>query len=295
MGRRRKKQAAPAGATWALCIARPVKSKRIRSRDFARAWKIDLGALKWFSACHRSVLAAWRIRDAMLYQQLSATVSDSICTRARPARYGSNRFHAAPDSMSNARAVLYRIALAVRLGDAAAGRHAAGEPDVAADGRTAADGDAAEYRGAGVDHNVVLDDGVARQTLLQDPGLSGRKAIGAERHCLIEPHAFADHSGLADHHAGAVSDEETAAYLGAGMNVDAGVGMGDLGEHARDQRHAGAVEMMGDAVMNDGEHARITQQHFVDAVRRRVAVVGRHHVGVEQPPQRRPGRGEILP
>src|SRR3569623_2683339 len=166
----------------------------------------------------------------MLYQQLAATVSDSICTRARPARDGSNRFHAAPDSMSNARAVLYRIALAVRLGDAADGCHAAGEPDVAADGRTAADGDAAEYRGAGVAHHVVLDDGMARQTLMQAPGLRGRKALGAARHRLLTAHAFADYRCLADHPAGAVLDEEAAADLRAGMNVDACIGMGDLGE-----------------------------------------------------------------
>ena len=55
-----------------------------------------------------------------------------------------------------------REALLADLGlrDAAPRRHAVGEPDVAADRRALPDGDAAEDGGAGVDHDVVLDDRV---------------------------------------------------------------------------------------------------------------------------------------
>ena len=46
--------------------------------------------------------------------------------------------------------------------------------------------------------------------------------------------------------------------------------------------------------MDHRENPRIAQQHFVDAARRRVAVVGREDVGVEQPAQLRQGHGEVL-
>ena len=42
------------------------------------------------------------------------------------------------------------------------------------------------------------------------------------------------------------------------------------------------------------ENPRVAQQHFIDAARRRVAVVSRQDIGVEQPTQCRQSHGEVL-
>lgn len=47
-------------------------------------------------------------------------------------------------------------------------------------------------------------------------------------------------------------------------------------------------------MVNHRQNAGIAQQHFVDAARGRIAVVGGQHVGVQEAAQRRQGQGEIL-
>ena len=91
-----------------------------------------------------------------------------------------------------------------------------------------ADGDAAQNGRAGVDHHVVLDDRMARMALLQRAVGIRREALGAQRDGLVDAHALADDGGLADHHAGAVVDEEAAADLRARVDVDAGGRMRNL-------------------------------------------------------------------
>ena len=56
----------------------------------------------------------------------------------------------------------------------------------------------------------------------------GREAQRAERHALIKLHVVADLGRLADHHAGAVVDEEVLADLAPGMNVDARLANGPI-------------------------------------------------------------------
>src|SRR5216683_5970010 len=119
------------------------------------------------------------------------------------------------------------------LGDLTAGRNAVGEPYAAADCRPPSHGDATEDGGAGVDDDIVLDDGMAQPALDQGAGVVGRKAARAQGYRLVQAHALADHGGLADHDARAVVDEEAAADLCAGMDVDAGQRVGDLADLPR--------------------------------------------------------------
>ena len=69
---------------------------------------------------------------------------------------------------------------------------------------------AAEDRGAGIDHDVVLDDRMPGVALDQIAVVVGREMPRAERHGLVDADVVADDRGLADHHAGAVIDEEAA-------------------------------------------------------------------------------------
>ena len=76
--------------------------------------------------------------------------------------------------------------------------------------------------------------------------------------------------GLADHHAGAVVDEEAAADGGAGVDLDLGEEAADLRDHARQQRDAPAIELVREAVRQDGVEARIAEEDLDDALGRRV-------------------------
>ena len=76
-------------------------------------------------------------------------------------------------------------------------------------------------------------------------------------------------------------DKKAAADIGARVDVDARLRMGHLGDDARHQRRAQCIQGMRQAVMDDGQDARIAQQHFIDAVRGRVAMESGRHVRVE--------------
>ncbi|CAB5709211.1 Uncharacterised protein [Comamonas aquatica] len=163
-----------------------------------------------------------------------------------------------------------------------AGGHILGDPDIAADHCTLADGHPPQDGGAGVDHHVVLDDGVACPAFLQVAlGILG-KALGAQGHGLVDAHVLSEDGGLSDHHARAVVDEAARTDLRTGVDVDARLPMGQLGHDARQQRQVQPVEGVGDAVVDEGQHAGVAQHHLVHAARGRVAVEGSQHVGVQQ-------------
>ena len=88
---------------------------------------------------------------------------------------------------------------------------------------------------------MVLDDGVSRDvehiTLLVV-----LEALGTERHTLIERHVVADDARLADDDTRAVVDGEVLAYLRPGVDVDAGLRVGLLGDDAGDDRHLHLVQ-----------------------------------------------------
>ena len=72
--------------------------------------------------------------------------------------------------------------------------------------------DAAEQGRARIDDDIVLDDRVARVVLSQHASLFvDLEPLRAERHGLVDAHILADLGGLADHHAGAVVDENRSA------------------------------------------------------------------------------------
>ncbi len=97
-----------------------------------------------------------------------------------------------------------------------------------------------------------------------------------------------------DDHAGPMVDKETRADLRAGVDIDAGGRVGDFRNDPRQQRQAGAVQVVGQTVVNHRQDPRIAQQHFIHTARGRVAVVSGEYVGVQQASQRRQGQGKTL-
>ena len=106
-------------------------------------------------------------------------------------------------------------------------RHIGDDHAVGADLGAMADRDRAEQLGAGADRDVVLDCRMA---------LAGGKARATERDTLVERHVIADLSGLADHNAGAVIDEQALADARGWMNLDPGHGSGHQRDRAWQQR-----------------------------------------------------------
>ena len=114
-------------------------------------------------------------------------------------------------------------------------RHGFGEEGVAAHhGVFADDRLAAEDGRAGVDGGAVTHGGMA---LAAAVSAAAAGAECAQRHALIQLHMVADDGGLAYHDAGAVVDEEIAADLRAGVNIDTGAAVGVLRHHAGDGGH----------------------------------------------------------
>ena len=138
---------------------------------------------------------------------------------------------------------------------------------------------AAQDRGIGVDDDVVFDRGVALGVADDLAGLSSRgKLSGAQGDALVELDSVADLGRLADDDAGAVIDEESPADRGAGVDVDAGLAVRVFGHHPGDQRHAQAIELVGQAIDGDGRQPGVAKDDLVEALGGRVAVEGGLHV-----------------
>ena len=74
----------------------------------------------------------------------------------------------------------------MRLGNIAAGRDAMSQPDVAADGRAAADGDTAKDRRARINDDIVLNDRMPGIAFNEDAVLVFLETLGAQRDGLIQ-------------------------------------------------------------------------------------------------------------
>ena len=72
------------------------------------------------------------------------------------------------------------------------------QPDITSDGRVMAYRDTSEDRSVRIDCHIVFYDGVTGN-VQHIPLLVVLKALGTERHTLIERHMTADDSGLANH------------------------------------------------------------------------------------------------
>ena len=88
---------------------------------------------------------------------------------------------------------------------------------------------------------------------------------------VIERHVVADHRGLADDHAHAVVNEEAAADLGAGVDLDARDHAADVGHEAAEQAEAALPEPVRHVIEQQRVEARIAEEHLDPGADRRVA------------------------
>ena len=88
---------------------------------------------------------------------------------------------------------------------------------------------------------------------------------------MIQRDVVADLGGLADHHTGAMIDEEAVPDGGGGMNVDIGQEAAEPRQQARREPPIGPPETMGDAMPDQRMYAGIGQQGFQLAAGGRIA------------------------
>src|SRR5688500_5623226 len=101
---------------------------------------------------------------------------------------------------------------------------AAGHPDARTDDAVVADdGAAAKDRGVGVNDDAVFDRRVPLSAADELAVGVGGERQRPERDALVDLDPLTDFAGLADHHAGAVVDEEVSTDGGPGMDVDTGL------------------------------------------------------------------------
>ena len=111
-----------------------------------------------------------------------------------------------------------------------------GQPDVTTDGGMVADGDTTQDGSVGIDGDVVLNHWVTGY--VEDVAVFVvLKALGTEGDSLIEGDVVPDDAGLADDDACTVVDGEIFANLGTRMDVDAGLGVDQLGDDAWNDGH----------------------------------------------------------
>src|SRR6266540_63557 len=173
-----------------------------------------------------------------------------------------------------------------------------GHPAVAANDRAAPDdGVAAEDRGIGVNDDLVFDRGMA---LLRFGGacLALGQRAPTEGDALIDAHALSDDRRFADDDSGAVIDEEPLADRCTGVDVDAGLLVGVLGDHAGDDAGTLTQEPIGHAVTNDGVEPRVAEDDLVGSGGGGVALVGgldvRRDGGADVGESSQESRGDVL-
>ena len=124
-----------------------------------------------------------------------------------------------------------------------------------------------QHLGAGGDHHIIPQGGVALALILA--GTAQGNPVVDE---AVVPHL----GGLADDDAHTVVDDEAAADLGPGVDLDARPEAAPLGDEAGQKFQVMTVEKMGDAVVNGGVYAGIEQENLQLAPGRRVAgLIGR--------------------
>ena len=130
-------------------------------------------------------------------------------------------------------------------------RDLAEDHGVGGDARVVVDGEGAQHLGAGADHHVVSDGGMALSLIL---------SRSAQCHALIEQAVVPNLRGLTDDNAHAVVNDQTVADGGSGVDLDAGFPAGVLGNAAGQEIAAMAIQPVCDTVIDHGMNAGVQQE-----------------------------------
>jgi len=116
--------------------------------------------------------------------------------------------------------------------------------------------DAAQHLRACSNDHIVADCGVTLALLV---------SRSAQRHVLVKQYIVPDFRGFADDDAHTVVDKEPTPDLRARVYLDAGQESGELRDDTREERDTGVVELMGEAMEQNGMETRITKEDLQGA------------------------------
>ena len=142
-------------------------------------------------------------------------------------------------------------------------RYFADHHGIGADASAVTDSNGAEDLGPGADHHAATQ---SRMTLALVP------CGTAQRDAVIQSAVIADFRRLADHHTGAVIDEEAATNRCAGMNVDIGQEARDIAQPACGEAPAVLPQRVRQTMEEHRVQPRVGQQDFHARACRRIAV-----------------------
>jgi len=129
---------------------------------------------------------------------------------------------------------------------------------IGADPGAFADGDRPQHLSPGTDDHPVIQGGMTFAPVQRG---------AAEGDAVIEGDIGADFRGLADHHPGAVVDEQAGADGGAGMNLDSGEQAPQMGEEAAGHPSPALPAPMGQPVNCHRMQAGVAEQHLEPRMR----------------------------
>ena len=165
------------------------------------------------------------------------------------------------------------------------GGHVGVHPYIASYDGSVADGYVSQDGSIGVYDDIVADAGVTLYALYGVSILVEGEALGSECHALVHLHVVSYHGCFANDDACSVVDGEVFADLRARVYVNAGFGVGHLGDDSRYDRHAHLQQGVCHAVVEYGLQAGITEDDLAMALGCGVTVVGGHDILLQGPPQ----------
>lgn len=137
------------------------------------------------------------------------------------------------------------------------------DPRIRANAHVVANGDRPKDLRARAHHHVVAQGRVALVVLLHKArDLVPLEVERADSDTLVQPAPATDDGRLADDGPRGVVDEEEVPDLGARVDVDPGVHVGELRELTRVNLRPGLVENVGHALDGDGPKARVAADDF---------------------------------
>lgn len=155
------------------------------------------------------------------------------------------------------------------------------DPHISANHRVVTDRYAPQDRGVGVDPHIILDYWMTRNidriTKLIEP-----KALGTQRHTLIDNHIFANDRRLANHHACTVVDSEVTCNGRSRVNINSTLRVSNLSYHSRNNRHPQLMQTMSYTMVRNSHHRWITQHNL--GIRRsgRIGLIYRLDIGGQE-------------
>ena len=141
--------------------------------------------------------------------------------------------------------------------------------------------DASQDGGIRINCHVVLDDWVTRH-VQHVAVLIVFKALGTQRHTLIECHVITDDTRLTYYHTRSVVNRKVFADGSSRVNIDTRLRVSLFCDDTWNDGYLQFMQFVGNTIVRHGIHYRIAENHLTIVRRSGVVVEHRLHIGIKQ-------------